>query len=80
MNFVIPDGYIVSGLDKLNKSVDNEAGSFESTAKVENNVLVITTLKKYKTNYQPNSNWNLVLEFIDAADQFTNEKILLKKK
>ncbi len=80
VKFTIPDGYSVSGLDKLSKSIDNEAGSFESTAKVENNILVLTTLKKYKTNYQPNSNWNLVLEFIDAANQFTNEKILLKKK
>lgn len=80
IKFNIPEGYTVSGLDKLKKSVDNKTGAFISDAKIEGNILIITTSKQYKNNYEPNSNWPLVVNFLDAANQFTNEKILLKKK
>ena len=76
----IPEGYSVSGLDKLNISIDNSTGAFISNTKIEGDSLIIKTSKQYKNNYEPNSNWNLMLEFLDAAHQFTNEKILLKKK
>jgi hypothetical protein len=76
----IPDGYTVAGLDKLNKSVDNSTGAFISEAKTEDNMLIISTSKQYKNNFEPNSNWSLMTAFLDEAFQFTNEKILLKKK
>ncbi len=79
IKFEIPSGYTVTGLDKLNKSVDNPTGAFISTAKIKDNTLIINTYKAYKNNYESNSNWNLILDFLDAANQFTNEKILLKK-
>lgn len=79
IRFNIPKGYSVSGLDKLNKSVDNTTGAFVSTAKIEDGVLVVNTSKQYKNNYEPNSNWSLMIAFLDEANQFTNEKILLKK-
>ncbi|MFT5846144.1 MAG: hypothetical protein ACJARX_000592 [Psychroserpens sp.] len=75
----IPDGYTVAGLDKLNKSVDNETGAFISTAKLEGNLLIINTSKQYKNYFEPNSNWDKMILFLDEANQFTNEKILLKK-
>jgi len=76
----IPDGYTVAGLDKLNKSVDNSTGAFISEAKIEDNKLIISTSKQYKNNFEPNSNWSLMIAFLDEAFQFTNEKILLKKQ
>jgi len=78
ITFNIPEGYEVSGIDKLNKHVDNVTGAFISTAKIIDNALIINSSKQYKTNYEPNSNWGLMTEFLDAAFQFTNEKILLK--
>lgn len=75
----IPAGYSVSGLEKLNKHVENETGGFTSTAEVKGNQLIIKTLKYYKNYFEPNSNWNKMIEFLDAAYQFTQEKILLKK-
>lgn len=80
ITFNIPDGYTVSGIDKLNMSVNNKTGAFISEAKIIENKLIITTTKQYKNNYEPNSNWGLMVDFLDAANQFTNEKILLKKK
>ncbi|WP_298239366.1 hypothetical protein [uncultured Algibacter sp.] len=78
--FNIPDGYTISGIDKLSKNVSNKTGAFISKAKIENNKLIINTSKYYENNYEPNANWNLMVNFLDAANQFTNEKILLKKK
>lgn len=79
VTFNIPDGYSISGLDKLNKSVDNKTGAFISTAVIEGNQLIITTTKQYKNNYENNADWPLMMAFLDEAFQFTNEKILLKK-
>lgn len=75
----IPEGYTVSGLDKLSKSVNNKTGAFESSAKLENNILTITTKKEYKSNFTNSEDWNLMLAFLDEAFQFSNEKILIKK-
>eukprot|EP01093_Parvamoeba_rugata_P001415 TRINITY_DN1181_c0_g1_i4.p4 TRINITY_DN1181_c0_g1~~TRINITY_DN1181_c0_g1_i4.p4 ORF type:complete len:241 (-),score=59.10 TRINITY_DN1181_c0_g1_i4:1381-2103(-) len=76
----IPEGYTVNGLDKLNKTIDNETGAFISSAKVEGDQLIINTSKQYKHNFEPNINWSKMIAFLDEANQFTNEKILLKKK
>jgi hypothetical protein len=79
ITFNIPEGYSVSGLEKLNKKVENETGGFVSTAEIKGNQLVIKTLKYYKNYFEPNANWNKMIQFLDAAYQFTQEKVLLKK-
>lgn len=77
----IPEGYKVVGIDQLNKTVDNQTGSFTSKATLDNNsVLTVETAKTYKNNYEANANWGLMLKFLDEALQFSNEKVLLKKK
>jgi hypothetical protein len=77
--FTIPEGYTVSGLEKLNKNITNDTGGFTSNAVVEGNKLIIKTNKFYNNYYEPNSNWSKMILFLDAAYQFTQEKILLKK-
>ena len=76
----IPEGYTIEGAEKLNKSVKNECGGFESTAKVEGNNLIITYYKYYNNLVEPASNWDKILAFVDAGFAFTKEKVLLKKK
>jgi hypothetical protein len=76
----IPDGYTIEGAEKLNKSVKNECGGFESTAKVEGNNLLISYYKYYNNLVEPASNWSKILAFVDAGFAFTKEKVLLKKK
>ncbi len=78
--FEIPTGYTVSGIEKLNKKVQNETGEFISTAKIEGNKLSIKTSKKYNKYYWPNADWKKMIAFLDEAYQFTQEKVLLKKK
>ncbi|WP_104734049.1 DUF3857 domain-containing protein [Hanstruepera ponticola] len=79
INLTVPEGYTIAGLDKLNKSIDNKTGSFVSSASLDGNTLTIKTSKEYKHNYVSKSDWQLMINFLDEAHQFTNEKILLKK-
>lgn len=79
INFTIPDGYKVQGLENFVKNIDNQTGSFKSTVEVNGNILKIKATKIYKNNYEPVANWPLMLTFLDTAYQFTNEKILLTK-
>lgn len=79
IRLIIPEGFTIAGLEKLNKTVDNTTGSFTSSATVSDNALIISTSKQYKNNYEPNKNWGLMIDFLDAALQFSNEKILLKR-
>ncbi|MEL6250659.1 MAG: hypothetical protein AAFR87_01505 [Bacteroidota bacterium] len=75
----IPEGYKVVGLDKLSYNIDNETGGFVSSAKVEGNLLLINTKKFYKHNFEEAKDWPLMVEFLEAAYKFSQEKILLKK-
>jgi len=77
--FEIPAGYTVTGIEKLNKKVENETGKFTSTASIKGNQLTIRTIKEYKNYFEPNANWGKMVAFLEAAYQFTQEKILLKK-
>jgi hypothetical protein len=81
-NFIlnIPEGFTVSGLENLTYNVENETGGFKSIASVENNKLAINIQKYYKHNYEPNGNWKKMVAFLEAASQFTQSKILLKKE
>lgn len=78
--FIIPAGYTVAGLEKFNVNVSNATGRFVSTAAIIGDKLVIKTIKQYENYFEPNSNWPKMIAFLDAAYQFTQEKILLKKK
>jgi hypothetical protein len=76
----IPDGYTVEGIQELNTSVDNESGAFVSTAKVEENKLVITTRKVYKKHFDKKEAWPNYVAFLEPAYKFSQTKVVLKKK
>jgi hypothetical protein len=76
----IPAGYTVDGLQDLNINVDNESGSFISTAKLEGEKLLITTKKFYKKNFDKKELWSNYIAFLEPAYKFSQAKIVLKKK
>ncbi|RYY87259.1 MAG: DUF3857 domain-containing protein [Chitinophagaceae bacterium] len=76
----IPAGYTVEGLSELNMNVDNESGSFVSTAKVEGDKLIVTTRKLYKKTFDPKENWPNYLAFLEPAYKFSQLKVVFKKK
>ncbi len=75
----LPEGYTVEGLDNLNMKVENETGGFVSSATVEGNILTLNVLKYYSHNYEKAAAWTQLTAFLEAAYDFTQQKVLLKK-
>ena len=80
IEITLPEGYEFEGIEKLNKKVENETGGFISSAKLENGKLTITTHKYYSSHFEKAANWSKLVAFIDAAFEFSKEKLLLKRK
>jgi hypothetical protein len=76
---VIPNGFKPIGVEDLNVQVINETGSFISKAEYIDGVLKIETSKVYQHAFVPKEKWNLMVDFIKAASDFTQKKILLQK-
>lgn len=76
----IPEGYTVEGVENLNMESKNETGGFVSKATVSDNKLIITTNKYYAHNYEKAEDWNKIIEFLETAYNFTQQKVLLKRK
>lgn len=79
ISFTVPAGYTVQGLERLNQKITNTAGSFESTAAMEGNDLVIRVKKSYFTKYLGIAQWPQLLEVLDGAFNWSQSKIILKK-
>jgi hypothetical protein len=75
----VPDGYSVKGLESLNRQVDNTCGTFVSTAVVEGNNLILDVKKIYKNGHFETGDWPQMVAVIDAAYNFSQAKIILKK-
>ncbi len=78
INFTVPAGYTVEGVEGLNTKVDNETGAFISEAAIKDNLLTVTIEKIYKQKNIKKEKWPLMLEFVDAAYNFMHKLILLK--
>jgi hypothetical protein len=79
IEFTIPSGYAVDGIDKLNMSAENEVGGFKSVVKQEANKVIIDVSKCYLHSFESATKWPLLLTFLDKALEFNQQKILLKK-
>jgi hypothetical protein len=80
ITLAIPAGYTVEGLQDLNFTVDNESGSFITTATIKDDQLVINTKKLYKKNFDKKELWSNYVAFLEPAYKFSQAKIVLKKK
>ncbi|MCW3119250.1 MAG: hypothetical protein JWM28_3332 [Chitinophagaceae bacterium] len=79
LEFILPEGYGTEGLDKLNTKIENETGAFVSIAKKEGNKIIVDINKHYVNSFEPAAKWPLILNFLDKALEFNQQKILLKK-
>lgn len=79
LSMIIPEGYELQGTQALNYNIENETGAFKSFASIQDNKLIVRTTKIYNLNFIEKENWPLMIEFLDAANQFTQQNILLKK-
>jgi hypothetical protein len=76
----IPEGYTAEGITNLNKKVENETGYFIAEASTDGKTVNIKIRKSYNKAFEPASNWEKLLAFIDAANEWANAKILFKRK
>ncbi|MBL7740687.1 MAG: DUF3857 domain-containing protein [Chitinophagaceae bacterium] len=76
----IPEGYTAEGVDALNVKVENETGVFATEATSTDKVVTIKVKKHYSHSFEPGSNFDKMLAFIDASNNWLNSKLLLKKK
>ncbi|MDQ6755386.1 MAG: DUF3857 domain-containing protein [Bacteroidota bacterium] len=76
----VPDGFTSEGVAALNKKVENETGYFSVEASTSGKIITIKIKRHYLHNYEPANNWEKLLAFMDASNEWTNAKILFKKK
>lgn len=80
LEFDVPKGYQVQGLEKLNQKVENKLGGFSCTAKEVKGKVIIETHKHYDVTYAPAGEWKEIVSFLNAANNFNEQKLLLRKK
>ncbi len=78
INFKIPDGYTLEGLNELSTSIENEIGTYKCTATQANGTATIEIRKIYKKATFPKAKWSDMLAFIDAAYNNSFKNVLLK--
>ena len=76
----IPSGSDVQGFDKKSINVENGSGLFRINASFEDEVLRVRVEKSFKNDFEPADNWNKLLDIINAASDFSELKLLLKKQ
>ncbi|MBV7528990.1 DUF3857 domain-containing protein [Chitinophaga sp. sic0106] len=79
IDIAVPAGYKVEGVDKLSRKVDNDCGSFMVAGELAGDKLHLSVRKVYKHAFEKAESWNNMLQMIDAATDFTGQKILFKK-
>lgn len=72
----IPEGYKITNLDALKTMIQNEAGIFSVSIVHTKNGIQITTLKSYTTNYLPKEKWPEMVNFLNTAYQFSQQKVV----
>lgn len=79
ISFTLPAGYTAKGLENLNKTITNNCGSFTSTARIENNVVILNVKKQYNGRYFDAAQWNNIVSLLDAAYNISQSKLVLTK-
>ena len=79
IHFRIPAGFKIVGLEGLKSNYESSVGIYEMKSEVKDGELIVYSSKKYKHEFENASNWLDIKEFLDAAWQASQKKVLLKK-
>ncbi len=79
ISVILPEGYTAQGIEALNYNVDNPYAAFISEASQDGNTLLISTSKIYKKQHIEKENWKGMVDMLEAAYDFSQKKIILKK-
>jgi len=79
IEILIPNGYRVKGIEAFNVNQQTEVGRFTSTAKIDGNSVVISTIKTYNQTYSPKEQFNQYISFVDCAFNLSQKYLLFEK-
>jgi hypothetical protein len=80
VELTLPDGYTVEDLKELNLSIDNDLMLYKVESTLSGRKLNVKTTKIYKKVTAPKTEWQKVIDVFQAAYNFSQKKIILKKK
>lgn len=80
LELTLPDGYTIEDLKDLNMAIDNDMMSYKVDSKLVGNKLMVKTLKVYKKITAPKTEWQKVVDVFTAAYNFSQKKVVLKRK
>jgi hypothetical protein len=80
VELTLPDGYTVEDLKEINLSVDNDLMLYKVESTLSGRKLNVKTTKIYKKVTAPKTEWQKVIDVFQAAYNFSQKKIVLKKK
>lgn len=77
----LPQGYKVSedALKKIETSVVNECGEFSVKTTMEHDCVRVNVRKCFAHRTEPVSNWNKILELVDACTAFADKQLVITK-
>lgn len=77
----IPEGYAaVDPAEPLDMRMENKYGSFTAEVTFDDGCIIVKTMKIYKADYIPVADFAVLLEMIDAANEFFGKSVVLTKK
>lgn len=76
----LPDGYRIKKANNLEYDVYNQTGGFRSTVMQAGSRIIIDASKWYNHGYEPLENWPEMLQFLEAANDFVQQKLVLEKE
>lgn len=79
LKFEIPGGMKVDGAENFTINVVNDAGSYVVTTEVRDGMLIVKAVKTYNKDFLDKNEWNKVLDFVNAASDLNNKKIILSR-
>jgi hypothetical protein len=74
----LPKNYVIKKSDNLQYEVNNQTGGFRSHAIQAGSRVTIVASKWYNHGYEPLENWPEMLQFLEAANDFVQQKLVLE--
>ena len=80
VELTLPTGYTIEDLKDINFNIDNDMMSFKVESSVVGDKLIVKTHKIYKRITAPKADWQKVVDVFQKAYDFSQKKVVLKKK
>jgi hypothetical protein len=80
VELTLPTGYTIEDLKDINFTIDNDMMLFKVESNLVGDKLIVKTHKIYKRVTAPKTDWQKVVDVFQKAYDFSQKKVVLKKK